>query len=1153
MINQLITALSKEVGLSAEEIADTIWLALQMGEAEPISSDFPLSQEDKNSKKTSPKLQPKTSDSKETARNQSTEEQKAGIYPQTQHQTSTGSDLSFKVPDAPSLREPLTLARALRPLMRRLPSGTTLVLDEAATIQRIADKGLWLPVLRPTLEPWLDLELVVDESISMQIWRHTIRDLERLLKNYGIFRDVRVWGLIADEQEQVQIRRGIGATAKNQPLRSPAELIDPSGRRLVLVVSDCVSSGWRNGKVMSALEIWSKRGAMAIVQMLPKWLWKRTALGRASEVRLQGLIPGAFNQKLIAKEVSLWDELEEDRGIKVPVFTLEQDKVATWAQMLAGRGSIWTLGYVFKLDAASVNKESRLFNLDYDQLSAEQRVQAFRVTASPMARKLAGLLAAAPVITLPIVRLIRETLLKDCQQVHVAEVFLGGLLKPLSEINAETNPDYVQYDFMEGVRELLLDSVPSEYVLNVVDEVSSYVAKKAGLSLDAFAGVLRKERDIKDIDIASNIAHFATVTAQILRQLGGEYAKFADLIGDDFEQNSYLLWQQDKTKIYSICTDKPWTLPFDALVIPMGYSVFVNNRLLSGGGFGIAFQSFLGKNLILFSEAVAIALGENKNQYEQVTPAKPLLVPLPSQINNLFYLLNTYKVNRFVILTTVEDPEVSISNASKAINSIITLAVDQGLRRIVLPLIGTGNIRLSVTQVANEMLSEINKTLNNLSFNPIEEIIFVDKSESIVKTINQVSSFLFNQENITTDKVELLSEKDIDYTQLRSLLEAGNWKEADRETARVMLQASGQEERGWLDEEDMKNLPSTDLQTIDQLWVRYSNGKFGFSVQKRIWKSIGGKDDYNNEVIGLFSELVGWRKEETWLNYSEITFDLNAPEGHLPVIGENGWWERPWEVYFLAQGLTNFDGDFVKNQPLKERENKTVQTITVNQTQINSQPEDKVNTRINALALESKQHSPKSVKRQIALTNLINAIKSSGKLYCRGKNNYPVELYEEALQETWLYVFRKIDDYKIEKTKFITWVNFILYHKFMNAVIQYEKQQKPKLSLDTSINSFEELEMATLLDRIVDLKEPLSTVEELIKLIEEDPKGIFTSKIFKKNPQANFRELLLRRIEGQTWQEISEDLNIPQIVALSSFYKRCIKEFENIFKQYLQE
>ena len=533
MIYQLITALSKEVEMSAAEIADTIWLALQMQEfpSESVSSDLPLRTEDEREiKKPENQL-----DQLEKTPNKSLKEPKAGIYPRNEQQTSKSSNLSFKVPDAPSLREPLTLARALKPLMRRVPSEREFVLDEAATIQRIVDEGLWIPVLKSTVEPWLDLELVVDESISMQIWRHTIRDWERMLKNYGIFRDVRVWGLITDEKEQVQIRRGIGAMAKNQTPRSPKELIDPTGRRLVLVVSDCVSSVWRNGELTPVLELWAKQGSMAIVQMLPKWLWKRTALGRASEVRLRGLTPGVFNQKLIAKEVSLWDELEEETGVKVPVFTLELDKVATWAQMLSGKGSIWTLGYVFKLDAP-VKKERELFNLNHSELNAEQRVQAFRVTASPMARKLAGLLASAPVISLPIVRLIREAMLKESQQVHVAEVFLGGLLKPLSEINADTNPDYVQYEFMDGVRELLVDSVPSEYVLNVVDEVSEYVARMVGLSLEDFASVLKNPQEVRDSEIVEGFGYFATVTAQVLRRLGGDYTKIAE----ELESNNFV-------------------------------------------------------------------------------------------------------------------------------------------------------------------------------------------------------------------------------------------------------------------------------------------------------------------------------------------------------------------------------------------------------------------------------------------------------------------------------------------------------------------------------------------------------------------------------------------------------------------------------------
>ncbi|NEP80270.1 MAG: hypothetical protein F6K39_20150, partial [Okeania sp. SIO3B3] len=492
MIDKLITALSQEVEMSTEEIADTIWLALQIQESqsESVSSDFSLTQEKtqtSDDKTTSSDSKPPTADSNETGKNQDSESQKAKIYPQSQQQTES-LDLSFKTPNAPSLRQPLTLARALKPLMRRIPAGTNFVLDETATIEGIASTRLWLPVLRPTLEPWLDLELVVDESISMQIWRQTIRDLEKLLKNYGIFRDVRVWGMTANEGEKVEIRRGIGAAAKNKFPRSSKELIDGSSRRLVLIVSDCVSSYWRDGKVTKALEIWANSVPTAIIQMLPKWLWKRTALGRASEVRLRALTPGVSNQNLIAQEVSLWEELEEKKGIKVPIFTLEEDKAKTWAQMLSGKSSVSTLGFVFKLDAPV--KENRLFNLDYSQLSPEDRVQAFRVTASPMARKLAGLLAAAPVISLPVVRLIRGALLPESLQVNVAEVFLGGLLKPLSEIKVESNPDDVLYGFVDGVRELLIDSMPSEWVLQVVDKVSEYVAERVGLSLEDFAAVL---------------------------------------------------------------------------------------------------------------------------------------------------------------------------------------------------------------------------------------------------------------------------------------------------------------------------------------------------------------------------------------------------------------------------------------------------------------------------------------------------------------------------------------------------------------------------------------------------------------------------------------------------------------------------------------
>ncbi len=540
MIDQLIAALNQKIDLSAEEIADTLWLAMHMeqSDVDSISRKSPQSQpdlettEDNYNQHSHPDLSDKLPTEASITEQESTEKEQednqAGVYNQKPDQTQKSLDIPFKVPDAPSLREQLDLARALRPLMRRIPSGSSLVLDEAATTQRIADEGIWLPVIKPTLEPWLDLELVVDEGISMQIWRHTIKELQRLLTNYGIFRDVRVWGLISNGQNMIQIRRGIGSTAKNQPARSAAELIDSSGRRLVLLVSDCVSDLWRNGDVNSALKTWANNVPTAIIQMLPKWLWARTALGWATEVRFQGLAPAVSNRQLIANTVSLWSEIDEATGIKVPVFTLERDRVANWAQMLVGKGSIQSSGYVFKPEARNLGRDKPFLSFSQGELTAEQRVQAFRVTASPMARKLAGLLASAPVISLPVVRLIQETMLQDSQQVHVAEVFLGGLLKPLSDIEVDTAPDYVQYGFIDGVRELLVDSVPSTKVLNVVEEVSKFVAKKVGLSLSDFAAVLRNPEQVSDSKVIDQVQPFAIVTAQVLRRLGGEYLKIAD-------------------------------------------------------------------------------------------------------------------------------------------------------------------------------------------------------------------------------------------------------------------------------------------------------------------------------------------------------------------------------------------------------------------------------------------------------------------------------------------------------------------------------------------------------------------------------------------------------------------------------------------------
>jgi hypothetical protein len=142
---------------------------------------------------------------------------------------------------------------------------------------------------------------------------------------------------------------------------------------------------------------------------------------------------------------------------------------------------------------------------------------------------------------------------------------------------------------------------------------------------------------------------------------------------------------------------------------------------------------------------------------------------------------------------------------------------------------------------------------------------------------------LDNKLDRLTDKFD--SEQGVDYTRLQELLAAGEWQKADRETEVVMLKASDREEEGWLTEEDMETFRCQDLRTINELWVKYSNGRFGFSVQKRIWKDIENtiKEDHV-DIWKYFGNKVGWRVNDYWIGYSNLTFSLDAPEGHLP-----GW------------------------------------------------------------------------------------------------------------------------------------------------------------------------------------------------------------------------------------------------------------------------
>jgi serine/threonine protein kinase len=169
----------------------------------------------------------------------------------------------------------------------------------------------------------------------------------------------------------------------------------------------------------------------------------------------------------------------------------------------------------------------------------------------------------------------------------------------------------------------------------------------------------------------------------------------------------------------------------------------------------------------------------------------------------------------------------------------------------------------------------------------------------IQQPINNVETFHGTSLQHTppnNQEVQLKSSCGMDYRKLRDLLAQGKWQEADKETARVMLAVAKREKEGWLNVKDIDNFPCADLRSIDQLWVKYSNDKFGFSVQKRIYQGLGGTREYNEDIWNKFGNKVGWRGGY-WLYYTEISFDKKAPEGHLPVCWNVGFKCGGWLVW----------------------------------------------------------------------------------------------------------------------------------------------------------------------------------------------------------------------------------------------------------------
>jgi formylglycine-generating enzyme required for sulfatase activity len=521
--------------LSGEDIADAIWLALQMGAAESPVVDVVDDNADSSGQETStltiedveadlPKLPPPSVPVHLPESSSSTVDT-AEVQPE--------SDLPIQVQAAPALQDRLAIARALRLLMRKVRSQTRQVLDEAATVNRIAEREIWLPVLKPAPERWLDLELVIEASEFSFIWDATLMEFRQILERQGAFRNVRTWWLESTEQGKLNLVSKKSQTPEfTQRPRSPKELIDPTGRRLVLLVSDCRSLVWKLGYIHELLKLWSTHGASAIVQLLPERLWNQSELDVGVGVQVSALIPGASGHKLKIHQRSGRREIKPSDTLTVPIVTLTAKSLKQWALVVAAVGRQRTPARLF--DLTWVQDEER----DHEEFvvvpkSPEACIELFEATASPIAQRLATMMAAVPV-SLSVVHLIQKLLLPEAKPIHVAEVYDSKLLEQRNTKKLSGEP--IEYDFAPEVRRLLIERTPIDETTKVLNDLSRAIAQSLNLPpIKSFTALLSPKSDWSK-ETKAAILPFAQVATQVLHSLGGDYASLAELVEQDAQQ-----------------------------------------------------------------------------------------------------------------------------------------------------------------------------------------------------------------------------------------------------------------------------------------------------------------------------------------------------------------------------------------------------------------------------------------------------------------------------------------------------------------------------------------------------------------------------------------------------------------------------------------
>lgn len=124
---------------------------------------------------------------------------------------------------------------------------------------------------------------------------------------------------------------------------------------------------------------------------------------------------------------------------------------------------------------------------------------------------------------------------------------------------------------------------------------------------------------------------------------------------------------------------------------------------------------------------------------------------------------------------------------------------------------------------------------------------------------------------------------------LKLHLSAQDFRAADDETRRLLIALAGDAavKRGYVFFSEVQFIPVESLRAVDELWREHSGGKYGYSVQRRLWEKVGRDFTRFFIRVGWMKKLEGTEVEQYGYRSFPTEFiwemDKSVPEGHLPL------------------------------------------------------------------------------------------------------------------------------------------------------------------------------------------------------------------------------------------------------------------------------